>query len=138
MTQEDRRLTFKFVKLVKSETQEQHSRPIATYVPPSTLDTMDPLKFFPTDGLLQHRDVITYDAALKACLAPMVTQFDPRDTEAPMYKGYCEPRGWRAESWVPTEVINTQPERVAFTGNLIHLVCDLHVQGDLISFTCSG
>ena len=106
-------------------------------VPSSTLDTLDPLKFFPSDRLLQQKDVIAYDVALKACLAPMVAQFDPRNTAAPLYKVIASLEDGTL-SRVPTEVINTQPERGAFRENLIHLVCDLHAQGDLVSCTCSG
>ena len=106
-------------------------------IPSSTLDTLDPLKFFPGDRLLQQKDVIAYEAALKACLAPMVAQFDPRNTAAPLYKVIASLEDG-ALSRVPTQVINTQPERAAFRENLIRLVCDLHVQGDLVSCTCSA
>ncbi|KAF8551588.1 P-loop containing nucleoside triphosphate hydrolase protein [Imleria badia] len=99
-------------------------------LPPSTLDTLDPLNFFPSDRLLQQTDVIRYDAALKACLVPMVDQFDPRNTAAPLYKVIASLEDVTL-SRVPTEVINTQPERTDFKNNLIHLVCDLHAQGDL-------
>ncbi|KAF8556866.1 P-loop containing nucleoside triphosphate hydrolase protein [Imleria badia] len=99
-------------------------------LPLSTLDMLDPLNFFPSDRLLQQKDVITYDAALKACLAPMVAQFDPRNTAASLYKVVVSLED-DTLSRVPTEVINTQPERADFRKNLIHLVCDLHAQGDL-------
>jgi hypothetical protein len=106
-------------------------------LPPSTLDTLDPLKFFPSNRLLQQKDVIAYEVALKACLAPMLARFDPRNTAAPLYKVIASLED-RALSRVPTKVINTQPERAAFRENLIHLVCDLHAQGDLVSCTYSG
>ena len=114
-------------------------RALAAYgdVPPSTLDTLNPLKFFPSDRLLQQKDVIAYDAALKAYLAPMVSKFDPRNSAAPLYKVIASLEDSML-SQVPAEVINAQPERTAFTANLIYLVCDLHAQGDLVSFTCSG
>lgn len=106
-------------------------------LPPSTLDTLDPLKFFPSDRLLQQKDVIAYDAALKACLAPMVTQFDPRNPDAPLYKVITSLED-DALSQAHANVINTQPERAAFRKNLIHLVSDLHAQGDLVNCTFSG
>ena len=106
-------------------------------VPSSTLDSLDPLKFFPSDRLLQQKDMIAYEAALKACLAPMVAQFDPCNKAAPLYKVIASLEDG-ALSRVPTKVINTQPERAAFRENLIHLVCDLHAQGDLVSCTCPG
>ena len=106
-------------------------------VPPSTLDTLNPLKFFPSDRLLQQKDVIAYDAALKAYLAPLISKFDPRNPAAPLYKVIASLEDGIL-SQVPTEVINAQPERTAFKENLIHLVCDLDAQGDLVSFTCSG
>lgn len=101
-------------------------------IPPSKLNTLNPLRFFPSDRLLQQRDVIKYDAALKECLVPMVTQFDPRDTEAPLSKVIASLED-DALSRVPTEMIHTQPPREAFKVNLIYLVCDLHAQGDLVS-----
>ncbi|KAF8137669.1 hypothetical protein EV363DRAFT_1581223 [Boletus edulis] len=99
-------------------------------LPPSVLHPLDPLKFFPSDRLLQQKDVIEYDAALKECIAPMVAQFDPRNTAAPLYKVIASLEDDMLGR-VPTELINTQPERASFRENLIHLVCDLHVQGDL-------
>lgn len=104
-------------------------------VPPSTLDTLNPLKFFPSDRLLQQKDVIAYDVALKACLESIVAQSDPRDTEAPLYKVIANLED-DALSQVSTKKINSQPSREVFTQNLIYLVCDLHAQGDLVSFTC--
>ena len=101
----------------------------------STLNTLDPLKFFPSDRLLQQMDVIAYDAALKACLAPMISKLDPRNQAAPLYKVIASLED-EALSRVPTEAINAQPERTTFKENLIHLVCDLHAQGDLVSSTC--
>ncbi|KAI9567890.1 hypothetical protein HD554DRAFT_2314563 [Boletus coccyginus] len=107
-------------------------RALAAYgdVPRSTLDSLNPLNFFPSDKLLQQKDVIAYDMALKACLAPMVAGSDPRKGLAPLYKVIAglEDVGLAR---VPTKVINTQPGRAAFRENLIHLVCDLHAQGDL-------
>ncbi|KAG6377308.1 hypothetical protein JVT61DRAFT_15097 [Boletus reticuloceps] len=99
-------------------------------LPPSVLHPLDPLKFFPSDRLLQQKDVIEYDAALKECLAPMVAQFDPRNIAAPLYKVIASLEDDMLRR-VPTELINTQPERASFRENLIHLVSDLHVQGDL-------
>ncbi|KAG8216977.1 hypothetical protein J3R82DRAFT_7282 [Butyriboletus roseoflavus] len=99
-------------------------------VPPSTLDTLDPLKCFPSDRLLQQKDVIAYDAALKAYLSPMVAQFDPSNPVAPLYKIIASLED-ESLSRVQAKVANTQPERASFTENLVHLVCDLHAQGDL-------
>ncbi|KAG9309998.1 hypothetical protein JVU11DRAFT_10032 [Chiua virens] len=99
-------------------------------VPPPTLDALSPIKFFPSDRLVQQKDVIAYDAALKDCLAPMVAQFDPRNEASPLYKVIASLQD-RALSQVPAKIIDTQPSRKMFKENLIHLVCDLHAQGDL-------
>lgn len=113
-------------------------RALAAYgdLPPSTLDVLNPLEFFPPDRLLEQKDVIAYDAALKECLAPMVAQFDPRNTEAPLYKVISSLKDVSLNRASP-KVINAQPKRDVFKENLIHLVCDLHVQGDLVCYsTC--
>lgn len=109
-------------------------RALAAYgnVPSSTLDSLDPLKFFPSGRLLQQMDVIAYDAALKACLTPMVSEFDPRNSAAPLYKVIVNLEDGALRR-VPTRAINAQPGRPTFKKNLIHLVCDLHAQGDLVS-----
>ncbi|KAI9456771.1 hypothetical protein HD554DRAFT_2317482 [Boletus coccyginus] len=80
---------------------------------------------------LATKHVIAYNTALKACLAPMVAEFDRRKGLALLYKVIAglEDSGLAR---VPTKVINAQRGREAFRENLIHLVCDLHAQGDLI------
>ncbi|KIJ59959.1 hypothetical protein HYDPIDRAFT_161677 [Hydnomerulius pinastri MD-312] len=94
------------------------------------LDRLDPVTFFPKDRLLQQKDVIAYDAALKECLAPMVASFDPRNTESPMYQVIAQLEDDSLRQ-LPAKVINAQPNRQLFRDNLIHLITDLHAQGDL-------
>ncbi|KAF9225622.1 P-loop containing nucleoside triphosphate hydrolase protein [Gyrodon lividus] len=99
-------------------------------LPHATLEKLDLLNFFPPDRLLQQKDVIAYDVALKECLAPMVATFDPRNPEAPLSRVIAELED-DSLNQVPPNIINAQPDRMLFRRNLINLVCDLHVQGDL-------
>ncbi|KAF8843868.1 P-loop containing nucleoside triphosphate hydrolase protein [Paxillus ammoniavirescens] len=99
-------------------------------LPNATLERLDPSNFFPLDRLLQQKDIIAYDAALKECLAPMVATFDPRNPEAPLSRVIAELED-NSLSRVQPNIFNAQPDRTLFRGNLINLACDLHVQGDL-------
>lgn len=88
-------------------------------IPPSTLETLNPVKFLTLDRLLQQKDVIAYDTVFKACLASMVSQFDLRDTAAPLYKVIASLEDSTQLSQVPAKVMNTQPERATFNDKLI-------------------
>ncbi|KAH7883469.1 hypothetical protein F5I97DRAFT_1931024 [Phlebopus sp. FC_14] len=96
----------------------------------SQVQALDPTSFFPRNRLLQQKDVIEYDAALKECLGPMIASFDPRDPSSPLSHVITH-LGNHALARVPPEALNSQPDRVAFRRNLINLVSDLHAQGDL-------
>lgn len=106
----------------------------------STIRKLDPTNFFPSDRLLQQKDVISYEAALKECLTPMLASFDPRDSGSPLSNVITQLKDDRL-SRLPSRLLNSQPERMVFRSNLIHLVADLHTQGDLVShlhFVCFG
>jgi hypothetical protein len=99
---------------------------------PSILAALDPVAFFSSGKLLQQKDVIGYEEALKQHLAPLLSSFDSRDSEAPLSRVITHLQD-DVLSRVPDELVNSQPDRVTYGRNLIHLVADLHAQGDLVS-----
>jgi hypothetical protein len=103
-----------------------------TALPPSTLVALDPVVFFSSGKLLQQKDVIRYEEALKQHLAPLLSSFDSQDSETPLSRVITQLQD-DVLSRVPDRALNSQPDRVVSGRNLIHLVADLHAQGDLVS-----
>jgi hypothetical protein len=101
-----------------------------TALPPSTLVALDPVVFFSSGKLLQQNDVIRYEEALKQHLAPLLSSFDSQDSETPLSRVITQLQD-DILSRVPDRALNSQPDRVVSGRNLIHLVADLHAQGDL-------
>ncbi|KAL4072373.1 hypothetical protein V8B97DRAFT_1958702 [Scleroderma yunnanense] len=97
---------------------------------PLDLEKLEPTNFFPQKKFLQQKDVISYDKELKAYLAPMMSSFDPYDSKTHLSRVISGLED-SALSRVPSNVINTPPDRATFKKNLIYLVADLHAQGDL-------
>ncbi|KAG2142339.1 hypothetical protein DEU56DRAFT_793643 [Suillus clintonianus] len=97
---------------------------------PSILTALDPPVFFPSSKLLQQKDIIRYEEALKQRLAPLLSSFNSRDSGTPLSRVITQLQD-DVLSRVPDEVLNSQPDRVISGCNLIHLVADLHAQGDL-------
>jgi len=105
---------------------------------PSILEKLEPTNFFPLKRLLQQKDVIMYDEALKACLEPMVASFDPHDPKSHLSRVISRLED-SSLSRVPSNVVNAPPDRMLFRRSLIYLVADLHAQGDLVSpFMCGA
>jgi hypothetical protein len=103
-----------------------------TALEPSTLAALDPVKFFSPGKLLQQKDVIRYEEALKQHLTPLLSSFDSRDSGAPLSRVITHLQD-DIISQFPEDVLNIQPGHVVCGRNLIFLVADLHVQGDLVS-----
>ncbi|KAG1852486.1 hypothetical protein F4604DRAFT_1296933 [Suillus subluteus] len=101
-----------------------------TALQPSILVSLDPAVFFSSSKLLQQKDVIRYEEALKQQLAPLLSSFDSQDSETPLSRVITQLQD-DILSRVPDRVLNSQPDRVVSGRNLIHLVADLHTQGDL-------
>jgi hypothetical protein len=99
---------------------------------PSTLAALDPVEFFSAGKLLQQKDVIRYEEALKEYLTPLLSSFDSQDSGAPLSRVITHIQD-DVLSQFPEDVLNIQPERVECSRNVIILVADLHVQGDLVS-----
>ncbi|KAG2134032.1 uncharacterized protein EDB93DRAFT_852671 [Suillus bovinus] len=101
-----------------------------TALQPSILAALDPPVFFSSSKLLQQKDVIRYEEALKQHLSPLLSSFDSQDSETPLSRVITQLRD-DVLSRVPERALNSQPSRVVSGSNIIHLVADLHAQGDL-------
>ncbi|KAG0695373.1 hypothetical protein DFH29DRAFT_984966 [Suillus ampliporus] len=101
-----------------------------TALEPSTLAALDPVSFFSSRKLLQQKDVIQYEEALKQHLEPLLSSFDSRDAGTPLSRVITQLQD-DVLSRVPDNVLNSQPDRVVCGLNLIRLVADLDAQGDL-------
>lgn len=96
------------------------------------LQELHPKIFFEGSGFLTQKDVLRYEAALKAILVPLISSNDPnnanstlnliiRDLEDPVMRE------------LPPQLLNQIPPRGVFRSNLIHFLSDLHTSGDLVS-----
>ncbi|KAG1758646.1 hypothetical protein EDD22DRAFT_997577 [Suillus occidentalis] len=101
-----------------------------TALQPSDLVALDPAVFFSSGKFLQQKDVIRYEEALKQHIIPLLSSFDSQDSGAPLSRVITQLQD-DTLSCVPNRVLNSQPDRVVSASNLIHLVADLHAQGDL-------
>ncbi|KAH7929957.1 P-loop containing nucleoside triphosphate hydrolase protein [Leucogyrophana mollusca] len=97
---------------------------------PDALAALEPSSFFSKNRLLQQKDVIEYEAALKNTLIPMLASFDPRDSTSALSRIIAHLQD-DFLSRTPAETLNARPGRKVLRGNLINLVSDLHVQNDL-------
>ncbi|KAG1807233.1 hypothetical protein EV424DRAFT_1474227 [Suillus variegatus] len=97
---------------------------------PSILAALDPAVFFSSSKLLQQKDVIQYEEALKQHLIPLLSSFDSQDSGMPLSRVIVQLRDDDL-SRIPDRVLNSAPSRVVSSDNIIHLVADLHTQGDL-------
>ncbi|KAG2105879.1 uncharacterized protein F5147DRAFT_761885 [Suillus discolor] len=97
---------------------------------PSILAALDPAVFFSSSKLLQQKDVIQYEEALKQHLIPLLSSFDSQDSGTPLSRVIIQLQDDDL-SRIPDRVLNSAPSRVVSSENIIHLVADLHAQGDL-------
>ena len=101
-------------------------------IAPHDVDNLDPTQFFREPGLLRQKDIVRYEIALKEVVNSLMSPSDlsdPSTTFARVISKLEDPR----IAAVPAVQLNTQPTRELFRQNLIHLVADLHAQGDLVS-----
>jgi hypothetical protein len=97
------------------------------------LDALDPTKFFSgKTEFLRQKDILEYEASLKHALIPLISSYDPHDPASPLHAVVrkVEDPGLSQISEID---LNMAPEGRYFRANLIYLVSDLCVQGDLVS-----
>jgi hypothetical protein len=100
-------------------------------VPSLDVSKLEPSQFFHGPGLLRQKDIVRYELALKEVVESLVTSSDINDPSTPFARVVRKLEDPRIAA-VPVVQLNTQPTRQLFRQNLIHMVADLHAQGDLV------
>ena len=92
-----------------------------------------PQKFFSSSRLLRQEDVIGYESELKLVVGTLMDTTEAEaDEDSPLSavtKRLTDPHIGQVRS----ARLNTLPDSKEFLRNLLGLLCDLHVQGDLVS-----
>jgi ATP-dependent RNA helicase DDX60 len=101
------------------------------------LRSLEPTVFFPDNRFLRQEDIVRYEVALKAVLSDLIGSYDPRETSSPL-RGIIRTLEDPVIRKIPSKLLNTAPTRMRFRENLIHLVSDLHVDGNLASLSLSN
>ncbi|KAL0960256.1 hypothetical protein HGRIS_011887 [Hohenbuehelia grisea] len=100
-------------------------------LPRGSIEHLEPAHFFANDsGLLRQKDVIRYETALKAFLAPMISSFDPSHPTTDIHNIIHLLRD-PLLSRIPPERLNEAPSRKRFISNLIYLLSDLNSSNNL-------
>ena len=102
----------------------------------STLTTEDcerlkPRNFLSSSRLLRQEDILGYEFELKRAVSSLTSTTEP-DEDSPLLAvttRLADPHIRRAGN----AQLNTPPDRKEFQRNLLGLLGDLHVQGDLVS-----
>lgn len=96
-------------------------------------ERLRPLNFFPSSRPLRQEDVLGYESELKCVVnALMDATKAGKEETSPLLavtKRLADPRIREVDN----TRLNTLPDDKEFLGNLLGLLCDLHVQGDLVS-----
>ena len=94
---------------------------------------LQPLNFFPSSRILRQEDVLGYESELKRVVDSLVDASKAEAGEdSPLMavtKRLTDPHIRQMND----EQLNTPPDGKEFLRNLLGLLCDLHVQGDLVS-----
>jgi len=95
------------------------------------LDHLQPSKFFPDPGFLRQKDILRYEAALKDVIDPLISAGDSQNLTSPL-QSIIRHLEDSVMQQIPKALLNSAPPRDRFRSNLIYLVSDLHVNGDLV------
>lgn len=96
------------------------------------MEDLEPTNFFASiSGFLRQKDVLRYEAGLKGRLSTLSSS-DARDKSSPMSAIIHDLADSKIINTDP-DILNTAPPKKAFLHNLIFLVADLHVTGQLVS-----
>jgi len=96
-------------------------------------ERLRPLNFFSHSRPLRQEDVLRYESELKDVVGSLmdITEAEP-DEDSPLFavtKRLTDPHIGRMDN----EQLNILPDGKEFLRNLLGLLSDLHVQGDLVS-----
>jgi len=96
-------------------------------------ERLQPLNFFPSSRPLRQEDVLGYESELKRVVNALMdaTKAGKEETSPLLAVTKCLADTRIRE--VDNAQLNTLPDDKEFLGNLLGLLCDLHVQGDLVS-----
>ncbi|KAF8958161.1 hypothetical protein BDZ97DRAFT_66327 [Flammula alnicola] len=95
------------------------------------LETLEPSKFFSASStLLRQKDILEYEARLKAILSDLLESFDPRDLSSPLghvIRSLQDPMILKFGE----ELEDMVPPPSAFKNDILVLLADLHVKNEL-------
>ncbi|RXW18628.1 hypothetical protein EST38_g7226 [Candolleomyces aberdarensis] len=110
---------------------------LKTLGPNAGLDfsSLDPSVFFAgKNGLLRQKDILEYEAKLKTALVELPSEYDSSDGKSKSRNSLMLDVVSQLQDPVLKSMgsdLDKAPNRASFTGNLIHLLADLHVQKEL-------
>ncbi|KDQ52162.1 hypothetical protein JAAARDRAFT_73245 [Jaapia argillacea MUCL 33604] len=96
----------------------------------ANIDDLDPSKFLPKGRLLRQKDILEYEGALKDVLSHLLISENAQDSTSTLHQ-VIHRLNDPIQSTVPEASLNTLPSTTEFRSNLIHLLSDLHISGDL-------
>ena len=91
-------------------------------------ERLRPLNFFSSSQPLRQEDVLVYESELKRVVGALMNTTEEDSPLLAVTKRLTDPRIREVSSIQ----LNTLPNNKGFLRNLLGLVCDLHVQGDLV------
>ena len=91
-------------------------------------ERLRPLTFFSSSQPLRQEDVLMYESELKRVVGTLISTTEEDSPLLAVTKRLTDPRIRQVSS----VQLNTLPGGKGFLRNLLGLVCDLHVQGDLV------
>jgi len=95
-------------------------------------ERLRPLNFFSSSRPLLQKDILEYESELKHVVYTLMDNTDARGQDSLLLavtKRLIDPRIGESGN----AVLNTLPDTKVFFRKLLVLLCDLHVQGDLVS-----
>ncbi|KAA1476464.1 P-loop containing nucleoside triphosphate hydrolase protein [Dentipellis sp. KUC8613] len=94
------------------------------------LESLDPAKFFPNDRLLKQKDILRYEAAMKAMLAKLIATSDATDPSSPVQRVIAEVQD-PVLAKLDANALNMPPKRASFLRGILPLLADLNASGNL-------
>ena len=91
-------------------------------------ERLRPLNFFSPSRPLRQEDVLVYESELKRVVGALMNATEEDSSLLAITKCLTDPHIRQ----VGSSQLNMLPDSTGFLRNLLGLVCDLHVQGDLV------
>ena len=95
------------------------------------LEYLEPSVFFDDSPILRQIDIVRYEVALKDVLSTLMASHDPRDRSSTLRAVVTQLQDPILRD-IPIPQLNAVPSRPQFRENLILLLSDLHVSGNLV------